>query len=94
MTNIVQIKRKPRPLQSAYQPNAPYWMERLDNEDGSITYEVMDARPGSYRIVAWTNDDMGGNPYAKHDAEQIVRALNFMVQLNKEILPAVRETER
>jgi hypothetical protein len=94
VNNIVRIKRKPRPLQKTYQPDAPYWMERLDQEDGSITYEVMDARPGSYRIVCWTNDDMGGNPYAKHDAEQIVRSLNLLVQYGMEALPKVCETDR
>lgn len=91
--NIVKLKRKPRPLTKTYHPNAPYVVEREDQEDGSITYEVLDERPESYRVVCHTSDDCGGNPYAKHDAEQIVRALNLMVQYGKEILPNVREQD-
>lgn len=93
MTNVTKLKRKPRPLQKTYSPDAPYRVHREDQEDGEITYEVQDERPNSYRVVCRTSDDFGGNAYAKHDAEQIARGLNFLLQLGKEILPSVRDTE-
>lgn len=92
MNNIVKLKRKIRPLQKTYQPNAPYVAERNDDEY-SVRYDIMDERPESYRIVCFVEDDEGRSGYAKHDAEQIVRALNFMVQCGKETLPNVRETD-
>jgi hypothetical protein len=94
VNNVVRIKRKPRPLQRTYSPEAPYVVERRDQDYGGITYEVMDERPGSYRIVCFVDDDNGSNGYAKHDAEQIARALNLLVQYGKEKLPTVRETDR
>ena len=93
MGNVVKIKRKPRPLQKTYSPTAPYVVHREDCEGGSITYEIYDERPGSYRFVCGVSDDCGGNPYAKHDAEQMVRGLNLMVQFGKEILPNVRDND-
>lgn len=93
MNNVVRLKRKPRPLRKTYQPTAPYEVEREDQDDGSITYDVMDMRPGSYRFVCGVSDDCGRNPYAKHDAEQIARGLNMRVQYGLEKLPNVRETD-
>jgi hypothetical protein len=93
MSNVITLRRKPRPLRKTYQPLAPYEVEREDQEDGDITFEVTDMRPDSYRRVCWTNDDSGRNPYAKHDAEQIARGLNLLVQYGKETLPAVRDPE-
>ena len=93
MTNIVKLKRKVRPLKKTYQPNAPYAVERHDEDDGSISYEVWDERPESYRRVARTDDDLGRNGYAKFDAEQIARGLNFLVQCGKEDLPKVRDLD-
>lgn len=93
MNNVVHIKRKPRPLRATYFPNAPYVVEREDQDDGSITYEVYDHRPDSYRFVCGISDDGGTCPYAKHDAEQIARGLNLLVQYGKEILPSVRDSE-
>ena len=92
MTNIVKMPRKVRPLRKTYQPNAPYAVERSD-DDYSIRYEIMDERPESYRIVCFVDDDGGRSGYAKHDAEQIARALNLMVQYGKETLPNVRERD-
>lgn len=94
MTNVVKIKRKPRPLTKTYQPNAPYIVRREDQDDGSISFEVFDERPDSYRFVCATSDDMGGNAYAKHDAEQIARGLNLLVQYGKETLPNVKDDDR
>ena len=93
MSNVVHLKRKPRPLRKTYQPLAPYEVEREDMEDGSIMFWVTDMRPDTYRTVAHTNDDEGRNPYAKHDAEQIVRGLNMLVQYGMEKLPNVRDPE-
>lgn len=94
MTNVIKIKRKPRPLTKTYQPLAPYVVRREDQDYGSITYEIYDERPDSYRLVGATSDDCGGNPYAKHDAEQIARGLNLLVQYGKETLPAVRDNDQ
>lgn len=93
MGNVIPYKRRPRPLRKTYSPTEPYVVTRVDQEDGSITYEVFDERPESYRFVCCTDDDCGHNPYAKHDAEQIARSLNIAVQFGKETLPTVRDTE-
>lgn len=84
MSNVVKIKRKPRPLTATYQPNAPYAVEREDQEDGSIRYLVWDYRPETYRFVCATNDDGGTDPNAKIDAERIARGLNLLVQYGLE----------
>lgn len=93
MSNVVQLKRRPRPLRKTYQPNAPYEVEREDQDDGSITYYVQDVRPDTFRDVCHTNDDMGRNGYAKFDAEQVARGLNLLVQYGKEALPRVNDRE-
>lgn len=94
MGDVLRIKRKPRPLKATYQPDAPYVVEREDQDDGSIRYMVFDHRPDSYRFVCSTNDDCGADPAAKHDAEQIARGLNLLVQYGMEKLPpAPRELE-
>ena len=91
--NIVKLKRKPRPLRKTYSPAAPYVATRQDQDDGSITWEVFDERPDSYRFVCGVSDDCGTNAYAKHDAEQIARGLNLLVQFGKETLPSVRDND-
>lgn len=93
MAEIVRLKRKVRPLRSTYEPMAPYIVERVDQDDGTITFGVQDTRPDSFRTVCSTSDYEGDNPYAKYDAEQIVRALNLLVQFGKEILPTVKDNE-
>jgi hypothetical protein len=93
VNNVVKLPRKVRPLRATYQPDAPYVVTRQDQDDGSISFDVYDERPDSYRFVCATSDDMGGNAYAKHDAEQIARGLNLLVQYGKETLPAIRDTE-
>ena len=93
MGTVVKIKRKPRPLQKSYSTVAPYVVERQDQDDGSITYDIYDERPDSYRFVCGISDDGGRNGYAKHDAEQMVRGLNFLLQCGKEILPKVTERD-
>ena len=93
MSNIVKIPRKVRPLKKTYQPNAPYSVERQDQDDGSIRFEIWDNRPDSYRFICATDDDGGQNPYAKFDAEQMVRGMNLLVQYGKETLPSVRDPD-
>lgn len=93
MSNVIKFKRRPCPLRKTYQPQAPYVVERVDQECGAITYEVFDERPDSYRFVCATSDDIGENPYAKHDAEQIARGLNMLVQFGKESLPKVKDVD-
>ena len=93
MNNVIKLKRKPRPLRKTYSPIAPYVAMRQDQDDGSITYEIVDERPESYRLLCIVSDDCGQNAYAKHDAEQIVRGLNMLVQYGKEQLPNVREPD-
>lgn len=91
--NVVRLKRKPRPLRKTYQLTAPYEVEREDLDDGSIAYNVVDMRPDSYRTVCTLDDDGGSDGYAKHDAEQIARGLNMLVQYGKEVLPSARNLE-
>lgn len=94
MAEIVKLKRKPRPLQSTYDPASPYEAQREDRDDGTIDFVIFDTRPDSYRYICRISDDEGRNPYAKHDAEQIARGLNMLVQYGMEKLPAVREHEK
>lgn len=89
MAEIIRLPRKPRPLRKTYEPRAPYTVIRQDEEDGSISFIVVDERPDSFRNVCFTNDDIGGNPYAKTDAEQIAAGLNMLVQYGLEKLPNV-----
>lgn len=91
MNNVIKIPRRPLPLRKTYQPLSPYEVEREDQDDGSISFWVADMRPETYRTVAHTNDDCGGNPYAKFDAEQIARGLNMLVQYDLETLPKVKD---
>lgn len=93
MAEIVKLKRKPRPLKKTYQPNAPYAVRRQDQDDGTITYEIYDERPDSYRFICGVADYPGEGAYAKHDAEQMARGLNMLVQYGMEKLPNVREPE-
>lgn len=93
MGKIVKLKRKPRPLKKTYQPDAPYVVRRQDQDDGTITYEIYDERPDSYRFICGVSDYPGEGPYAKHDAEQMVRGLNMLVQYGLEKLPTVREQD-
>ena len=39
------------------------------------------------------DDDEGRAGYAKHDAEQIARGLNLLVQYGKEALPNVKDRD-
>jgi hypothetical protein len=76
------------PLRKTYSKSHPYVVERHDQEDGSITYEVWDHRPESYRRLCSINEQYESETYsdedrrpqhcAKSDADLIVRALNLM----------------
>ncbi len=82
-----QIKSRVRPLRATYSTSHPYTVERHDQENGSISYEIWDHRPDTYRrlcsINEWNDgvaeDESGRELFtAKQDAELIVRALNLM----------------
>lgn len=75
-----------RPLQKTYSKTHPYVVERYDEEDGSISYEIWDYRPDTYRRVCVVaepdavdcEDDKPDRGQAKNDADMIARALNLM----------------
>ena len=71
-----------RPLRKTYSTTHPYILERQDQEYGSITYEIWDTRPNSYRKLCSVEErlyyDDGPTISAKSDAEMIARALNLM----------------
>lgn len=67
-----------RALRKTYSPSHPYTVCRQEHDDGEITYEVIDERPDSYRIVCFCPEDDESRGQAKTDAELIVRALNLM----------------
>lgn len=68
-----------RPLQKTYSPTHPYVVHRVDHDDGSCSYEIIDERPDTYRIVCIIREDMyEKRGHAKTDADMIVRALNLM----------------
>lgn len=94
VSNVVTLRRKPRPLRKTYQPLAPYEVEREDWDDGTIAFHVVDCRPESYRTVCTKNDDGGRDAYAKFDAEQIARGMNLLVQYGKEALPSVKQRDQ
>jgi len=68
------------------QPLPPYVVEGHHQYDGSITYEVWDFRPGSYRRLCSLNEWYDGGKEkdgrelstARADAELIARALNLL----------------
>lgn len=84
--NVVRLKRKPRPLKKTYDPAQPFVVERHDQEDGSIHYEIWDERQDSYRRLCtvcedYNDDSEDGSPergQSMKDANLIARALNFM----------------
>jgi hypothetical protein len=62
----------------------PYTINRVDWEDGSISYEIMDERPDTtYRRVCAIYEDSEDRGQAKRDAELIVCALNLAFALNR-----------
>lgn len=74
-------------LTRSYDPMNPFVVERHDQEDGSIVYEIWDYRPDSYRRLCicaedYCDDDAELEPdhdrgQAKTDADMIVTALNL-----------------
>lgn len=56
-----------------------YRVERHDQEDGSITYEVWDYNPKTYRRMVETNDSpQEEGAWALKDVTMIVNSLNHM----------------
>lgn len=74
-----------RPLKKTYSKTHPYVVERHDQEDGSISYEIWDYRPDSYRRVCvceedYNDDSEDSSPdrgQTKKDDDMIARALNL-----------------
>lgn len=76
-----------RPLRKTYDAANPFVVERHDNDDGSIVYEIWDQRPDSYRRLGVCSEDyVGDEPdgdeptrgQTKKDADMIVMALNMV----------------
>lgn len=74
-----------RPLTKTYLPSRPYVVERHDWEDGSISYEIWDTRPDTYRRLCSVYEDDSADDeepaargQAKRDADMITRALNAL----------------
>jgi hypothetical protein len=81
-----------RPLSKTYDLANPFVVERHDQDDGSITYEIWDTRPDTYRrlcsINEWNDggdeDDEGRElSTAKADADMISTALNMVFGLRE-----------
>jgi hypothetical protein len=87
MGTIHRLPARVRPLRKRYSPDEPYEIEREDLASGAIVYRVMDMRPDFYREVAAKDDDGGRDPSAKHDMEQVARALNMLVAMRIEVKP-------
>lgn len=79
-----------RPLRKTYNPTNPFVVERIDEEDGSISYEIWDHRPDSYRKLCICAEDgcadddedydgeTPGRGQTKKDADMIATALNMV----------------
>ena len=76
-----------RPLTKTYDPANPFVVERHDQEDGAIHYEIWDIRPDTYRRLCtvcedYADDDDDLDPsdrgQTKKDADMIVTALNMV----------------
>jgi hypothetical protein len=52
----------------------PWTIERHDQEDGTISYEIWSVNPPTYHRIVTLND--WDNKNAREDAELIVRAVN------------------
>jgi hypothetical protein len=78
---------KARPLQKRYSPLRPYVVQRHDQDDGSIYYEIWDERPESYRRLCVIEEDANDDydepctdrGQAKRDADLIAKALNGLI---------------
>lgn len=88
MKPTIKPKAKVTPLRKKYYVLRPFVVERQDQEDGSIHYEIWDHRPDSYRRVCTVCEDYCDDiddcdpdrGQAKKDADMIVRALNATVR--------------
>lgn len=75
-----------RPLSKTYDPANPFVVERNDQEDGSIVYEIWDHRPDSYRRLCVCSEDYCDEDVepdmdrgqTKKDADMIATALNMV----------------
>lgn len=75
-----------RPLSKTYDPANPFVVERHDQEDGSIVYDIWDSRPETARRLCICqedyvdeDDDMpSARGQTKKDADMIATALNMV----------------
>lgn len=75
-----------RPLRTTYDPANPFEVQRQDQEDGSIVYEIWDRRPDTCRRLCvcaedYCDEDVEPNPergQTKKDADMIATALNMV----------------
>lgn len=87
---VIPLKRKPRPLRKTYNSSQPFVVEKHDNEDGSINYEIWDYRPEEYHRLCTIEEepvdddiDHEDRGQAKRDADTICAALNMYHNLGK-----------
>lgn len=73
------------PLNKRFDPMNPFVVERHDQEDGSIVYEIWDHRPENYRRLCvcsedYCDDDVDPSDrgQVKKDADMIATALNMV----------------
>lgn len=85
--SVIPFKRKPRPLRRTYNPDAPYVVERVDDDSGSCKYEVVDTRPDSCRIVCIIHElEYEDKPMlAKWEADNIAAALNLRFKYGEKL---------
>jgi hypothetical protein len=75
----------PSPRTQTYSPIAPYVVERRDDGNGYIYYEIWDYRPVSYRRICNIYEQDYGRPGdARRDADMIARALNLLMAKGEE----------
>lgn len=87
--NVIPIRKisrgkTVRPLEKTFDPYQPFQIERHDQSDGSIAYEIWDTRPEFYRRLTTVyenpveecEDPDLDRGQAKKDADLIVMALN------------------
>lgn len=77
-----------RYLRKSYDPMNPFVVEKHDQEDGSIVYEIWDYRPDTYRRICICAEDYVDEDgeadeetdrgQTKRDADMIATALNMV----------------
>ena len=68
----------------------PWLVERHDDEDGTIAYEIWNHAPAHYHRICTVADYSGDNPPAKANAALIVRAVNSHEALKEALRDLLR----